>query len=481
MKEETRKKKQERFVKQCEVIHESKYDYSKVHYYGQRVPVVIICPVHGDFLQTPQKHKIGQGCIKCSKGKLDTKTFIEKAKNRHGNKYSYDETEYVSYHRKLRITCRVHGSFSQRAGSHLEGYGCSLCARNTITESLKLGTHEFVRRSLDLHGDRYDYSKTNYNHIHEKVTITCKEHGDFQQTPDCHLKGYNCPSCSGRISQHKARLADLLESEGLEIIRTDRNIIKPYEVDIYLPEKRIAIEVNGIYWHAEINGKGKNYYRNKHLLCSEKGIKLISMFEDEWLEKRDVVVSVLKNKLGLSEKGIPARKSTVKRLPPREASLFYERNHLQGRTRAKIHLGCFYEDTLIAVMSFGHPTRQSRYQWELRRYATDGRNHPGVASKLLMHFIRHFNPKSIVSFSDSRWSDGNLYRKLGFREDGIIPPDYYYVKQNKRYHKSIFRKSNISRKFGISFDGKSAREIMEDLGFSRIWDCGKTRFVWDRQ
>ena len=190
----------EEFIEKAKEIHGDKYEYSKVEYKNTTTKVCIICKEdgHGEFYQTPVNHLRGSGCPKCSgNAKLTTEEFIKKAREKHGDKYDYSKVEYNGGKNKVCIICKkdCHGEFYQRPTIHLQGYGCSKCS-----EKANLTTEEFIKKAKEIHGDKYNYSKVNYKNSTTKVCIICKEdgHGEFYQTPNCHLSGSGCPKCSGR-------------------------------------------------------------------------------------------------------------------------------------------------------------------------------------------------------------------------------------------------------------------------------------------
>lgn len=214
------------------------------------------------------------------------------------------------------------------------------------------------------------------------------------------------------------------------------------------------------------------------IAARQAGIRLITLFEDEWEHNRPVVEKTLLHLTGRHEQRIGARKLTVEKIDAKSASAFYEGNHLQGAPSGGVHLGAFHDGLLVGAMTFGHPTRQNIRGVELKRFAASISS-PGLASKLFTSYVREYDPERIVSFSDSRWFTGHMYEVLGFRHDGEIPPDYSYFKRNRRLHKSQFRKSVIKRKFPEIYQEELTEvEMMDMLGFSRIWDCGKIRWVW---
>ena len=184
---------EEEFINRSNEIHGDKYDYSKVVYKNSKTKVTIICPVHGEFKQTPGMHLQGKGCAKCSNNvKLTTSEFIKKAKKIYGDKYDYSNVVYKNSNTKVTIVCPVHGEFEQRASNHLLGVGCPSCGGNK-----KLTTKEFIKRAKERHSSKYDYSKVDYKNTAAKVCIICPDHGEFYQKPCLHLQGYGCPKCGG--------------------------------------------------------------------------------------------------------------------------------------------------------------------------------------------------------------------------------------------------------------------------------------------
>ena len=187
------------FIKRAKEIHGDNYDYSEVKYVNTSTPVKIKCIKHGFFNQTPNKHLSGQGCPICGDEKRSKSNttpltdFIEKANKVHKNKYDYNKTLFNRLRDKVIITCPIHGDFKQIASDHLNGSGCQKCSGN-----YKLNNEEFIEKSKKVHGDKYDYSKVNYQGNDIPVTIICPLHGEFLQIPREHFNGANCPKCMGR-------------------------------------------------------------------------------------------------------------------------------------------------------------------------------------------------------------------------------------------------------------------------------------------
>lgn len=268
-----------------------------------------------------------------------------------------------------------------------------------------------------------------------------------------------------------------------EILTSVKNIIRNRELDIFIPEKNIAIEYNGLYWHSSKINPDKNYHLNKTLECKSKNIRLIQIFEDEWNNKRDIVKSKLLSILGMNSfPKIYARKCIIKEIDAETKNKFLDKTHIQGKDKSKIKLGLFFKDELVACMTFSSPRIfmngiNTPNKYELSRYSTS-KNIIGGASKLLKFFIKNFNPKYIYSYSDNRWSDldNNMYSKIGFTKEKLSPPGYFYTKDFiRRIHRFNFSKQNLI-KMGINVENKTEFEIMDTLGYYRIWDCGVTKY-----
>ena len=255
------------------------------------------------------------------------------------------------------------------------------------------------------------------------------------------------------------------------------------ELDIYIPEKNFAIEYNGMRWHSEMYNDDRNYHLKKLEECNRLGIKLIQIFETEYLMNKTIVLDKILHNLGASNitEKIFARKCSVKEIDMKTAKEFLEKNHIQGFVRSSIYFGCFYNNVLVGVMTFKMETKSSD-KWELTRFATDNTKLCcGVAGKMFKHFINSYNPSEVKSFADRRWTtdiNDNLYVKLGFKLDEILKPDYRYTKnQNDYIHKFNFRKEKLHNKYGLPLT-MTEKEMTEELGFYRIWDCGLFKYVW---
>lgn len=288
---------------------------------------------------------------------------------------------------------------------------------------------------------------------------------------------YTCKLCvpAGISGPEKELLNFIKENYSGWIIENDRINIAPQELDIVLPDLGLAFEYNGIYWHSDKH-KSKSYHIDKtNLLKSNMGYQLIHVNSDEWENKQDIVKSRILSLLGKSTR-IHARKCVLKEIGfPRD---FLSANHLQGfGSPSTINLGLFYADELVATMTFSKPRFTSSFDYELVRYCSKlNTNIVGGASKLLAYFNNHY-VGSIVSYSDKRWSEGNLYKKLGFEYSHTSDPNYRYYKGSSSLSRYQCQKHKLSTLFPTIYaDEKTEAQIMDEAGYYRVYDCGND--VW---
>lgn len=197
------------FIEKSNRIHNFKYDYSKVKYSNNCTKVCIICPTHGEFYQIPNSHSRGGGCDKCRiDGKRSTKEeFIIKARNVHGNKYNYDKVNYKTALSKVEIICPEHGSFKQTPNKHISRkQGCVKCGKEALSKKTRKSKKVFIEEANIIHNNKYDYSLVDYQTCKIKVKIVCPKHGEFKQSPSKHLSGDGCPICGNESISKKARI-----------------------------------------------------------------------------------------------------------------------------------------------------------------------------------------------------------------------------------------------------------------------------------
>lgn len=269
--------------------------------------------------------------------------------------------------------------------------------------------------------------------------------------------------------------------KGNNIIEGDRNILAGQELDIYFPELNLAIEFNGTYYHSA-EFKDKKYHVKKTEECEKQGIQLLHIWDSDWIRKKNIIKSIILNKLNLTENKIYARKTTVKEITRSISMNFLNENHLQGNTLAKIRLGLYDNNSneLISVMTFGKRRNYLRQKgslndYELLRFANKiNYSVIGGASKLFKYFVRTYKPKSILSYANRDISNGNLYEKLGFNYISSTTPGYHWYKSKIKYNRYNFRKDKLVKE---GFDpNKTEYEIMRERGFYKVWNSGNLKY-----
>lgn len=454
----------EQFIKEARTVHGNKYDYSKVNYIDAHTKICIICPEHGEFWQTPINHLKGNGCPKC-KGKrcwnnrerMTTEKLIAKFSEKHGDKYDYSRVIYKSPKDKIEIICRKHGSFFQLPYAHLNGQGCPLCAKESLAKQFSMTTEDFIKRAKLVHGDEFIYYKTNYVNSKTKVCITCKKHGDFWQNPMPHLKGIKCPMCYAETSVSKNErdlqtyIKFLCQDDNIRL--NARNIIHPLEIDIVNETKKTCIEYNGLYWHSTEKLSNINYHLNKTNLCQEKGYQLIHIFEDEWIDKRDIVKSKLEYIFNKSPHRINAKNCVVREVSQITAERFLKENSIQyiNNNVNSINYGLFYNNELIYLMAL---EKKNDNIAKIINFCNKCHFIVIDSEKMLINFfIKEHNPKKIIVSLDKRWHDGKEFFNLGFAKTLDTEPSFYYTARGQ------IRKREVN--------------TVEETNCSRIYDCGE--------
>jgi hypothetical protein len=288
-----------KFIENSKKIHGNKYDYSLVDYKDQYTKIDIICPEHGIFKQIPKNHLRGNGCKKCmdDKKRFNIKDFIKKSKKIHGNKYDYSLVDYEGSHKYVKILCPEHGEFKQKPYIHLQGKGCRLCDNKRKSLLYRSNTNEFIEKSKEIHGNKYDYSLVEYIDSNCPVKIICPEHGIFEQKPSLHLSGRGCKYC--KSSKGELKIMEILESNNIDYIKEKRfkncRDVIPLPFDFYLPKYNLCIEYDGIHHFKPIyswNGKnGLKYIKShdviKNDFCDKNKINLlrIKCYDNDGLDK----------------------------------------------------------------------------------------------------------------------------------------------------------------------------------------------------
>ena len=227
---------------------------------------------------------------KANKLRFTNEKFITKAKKIHGDKYDYSKVKYNTTNDKVVIVCPIHGEFNQSPKGHLSGRECSKCGYLVASSGKSKDTDFFIKKAMLTHGDKYDYSSSRYVASHEKIKIKCNKHKTFfYQIPANHLRGAGCPSCGKSVNRSKGEieLANFI-SRYVPIEVSNRSILGNLELDIIIPSKMMAVEYNGNYWHREEH-VGKGYHENKTKRAKEEGYQLIHIWEDDYKKDKNTI------------------------------------------------------------------------------------------------------------------------------------------------------------------------------------------------
>lgn len=448
-------------IERVKVIHGDKYIYTDFVYTKYNVKSSIICPIHGVFEQTPRVHLRGSGCPKCAIEKnanrcRDTKeSFIEKSIKVHGNKYIYLNVDYKNAHTKVCITCPKHGDFWQIPNNHLNGCGCPKCRSEKISDMFKGESDDFIERSNIIHNNKYIYTLVKYKTARDYVDIICPIHGVFKQTPDSHLRGHGCPKCAKSVSVPELEISETIKP--IEFVERERTILDGKEIDIYIPSLKIGIEYNGLIWHSEKFGKNREYHLWKLNKCNEQGVGLIQIFEDEWLNHKNVCIFNLQNILDINNQQLICADDceylyvTDKNM----VYLFLEKNHIEGKVGFSKCVGAFWNGNLISCVTF----KKQKDSFIINRIAYDvNYSYDGIEAKMMDLFISDHLFNNLILFVDRRWiinTNNNSYTNIGFKLVSYTKPIKWFI-----------------------CNGRTRSLKYKDKGRNAIYDCGKIKYVY---
>lgn len=326
---------------------------------------------------------------------------------------------------------------------------------------------------------------------HGNATLQCDQCANvFNRTTQYFTNSKFSPEMCGICyppptkSQAELELLEYVRSITSEmVISGNRSLIFPLELDIYIPTLQIAIEYCGLWWHSELAGKYQSYHITKHDLCANAGARLITVFEDEWINRNEIVKSRLRSIISKSAEKIYARKCELRPISNQIARQFCANHHLQGAGSSRIAYGLYYNTVLVSVMTFTLPSIAKGNRvitpstWELNRFCTIPNTIiTGGASRLFRAFTDQHQPNQVISYSDLRWNTGNVYNQLGFKHGGRTPPGYWYFSLPNlvRTHRFALRKNPKDDA------NKTEWENRQDQGYNRIWDCGHDRWSWSK-
>lgn len=323
-------------------------------------------------------------------------------------------------------------------------------------------------------------SDIDYLMINNKYKVKCQDCNHIYDIDiEKQLFIRRCIKC-GQKSLPEIEIKEFVEDLGFKTIKNSRKFITPFELDLYISEKNIAIEYNGLYWHSfgKDDHENKKFHLNKTILAKENNIQLFHIFENEWLNpiKQEIWKSIIKSNLGINTR-IGARKCKIKILSNEESRIFLDNNHLQGSCNASIKIGLIYNDKIISILTLAKPRFNKNYDWEIVRFANKiDINVIGGFSRLLKYFRSNYSG-SIITYADKRYSNGDLYRTNGFEELKDSEPNYFYTKGQELHSRIQFQKHKLEKQLKKYNCNLTEAENMFDNGYRRIWDCGNKVFI----
>lgn len=373
-------------------------------------------------------------------------------------------------------------------------------AKNTWLENYgvdhPLKSEEVKNKIKETNQERYGCSYPIQNkEIKEKISKTCLEkygYKSYLETESCKkdlekwsLENYGVTNIfhlpqNSNYGKKQKEIEDFLSSNNLSF-SSNRNILKGREIDLYNDNLKLGIEFCGLYWHNELSPQPRNkwYHYKKYLDCMESGVRLITIFEDEWDNRQEQCKNIILSATGTFQQRMHARKCRVEPVSKEFFRMHCDKHHLLGNNKLVLQGWLLIDDSnqVIGGLSLGRHHRQIDKIVLDRMFFVPGIQVVGGASKLLsacIDWAKKNNYNQIISWSDNRWSSGNVYQKIGFILEEDMPPDYSYVNAN-RSNKRISKQSQQKKKTSCP-EGLTEKEWATERGLARIWDCGKKRW-----
>lgn len=363
------------------------------------------------------------------------------------------------YRKKSVVRCANGHERSVRIGNIIKGHGCKACvaesqliSEQNVAGRLPEGVHlvRYAGRTAGASVFRCDKG-------HEWGSNACVVMS--QQT--------KCPKCSNNVSDMERDLVEFVASLGVEFITSDRKTIAPYELDIVIPSKKIAIEFNGVYWHSEAAGKKRQYHITKRRMCEAQGLRLISVRSDLWAERRQHIERIIKQAVNGNIASIGARKCKIVTVTSKDAWAFCDGNHVQGGAKSSVAYGLEYNGSLVAVMTATHWRKKD--EWELSRFCTSV-NVAGALSRLWGHIVNVHEVTSAFTFTDRDLFTGGAYASAGFT----------FKSCTVGFRVAVGKRTESRQKWNKAPDGLTQTEWYERERVSRIWDSGQDRLEWKK-
>lgn len=475
-----------------------KLDFSKTVYVNNYTPITVIDhglrpdgTEYGEFKILPynllrgRRHPERGFRSQAEARTLSQKEIISRFKKVHkGENLDYSEVVYKGIRKPVKIISHdlrpdgtEYGAFWQTPYCHLRGSTHPDISRDKRMGVYARPTPVYVNMVKAVHPNRpYDYSMVRFTGLRRYVNVIChakgsngNEHGIFRILGGNLLAGKGCPKCNAAASKAEweiySAIADVVGTEN--VLRRVKNVVKGQELDILIPKYNLAIEYNGLKWHSEKHGRGMKYHLTKTMACNRQGIRLIHVFEDEYIRNSRLVISRILHIIGSDKYNhVPEELCRLEIIDKVTADEFHESNNIGGTSDATIHYGLFFGNSLIAVQSYSQDT-ESPEIWTLARFSAHDAYDQWQLNKILMdHFIKDKTFKELRVSLDCCWfhsSDGDLYSQFGFELERYNPPNYCYTNGH-----------------GVRIDRNEAPNTVIHE-YDKVWDCGSMVYVYHKR
>jgi len=337
-------------------------------------------------------------------------------------------------------------------------------------DHLKRLSHDEIRGRIEKSGQlRVIGGLEHYiNDAQKIIAVECNGCGKKFQGSLRSLQRGRCYHCSPGGSAAQEELAKWIESQGFSVCRNVRKTLGGLELDIYIEDKNLAVEYNGLYWHSHVN-KTQGYHSNKTSSAEQAGVKLIHVFEDEWRDKREIMQSMISSRLGVQQKNVHARKCEIRNLTRDERKNFFEKNHADGDVASIAAWGLVDDSNeIIYGVSIRKPFHKKHDGIEIARCCPKlNHNVPGGLSRLIKYVKKWANEnghKKIITYVDNRWGGtGKGYKLAGFKQISKTPPRFWWTDFENRYNRFKFKAD--------SSEGLTESQVAESAGVVKIWGC----------
>ena len=423
------------------------------------------------------------------------------ARVKHTKKEKYGNENYINLNKIIQTNITRYGcqyaaqtneTKDKLKKTCLEKYGVPNFG---MTESAIQSRSNGIRKRSWIYIENYPeiepvFTESDYIHGHtaDEFAFKCTHCGTtFKSRWDNGGLVTPCPTChpiNHGQSKLETEVIDFIKSiSDAEIIIKDRKHISPKEIDILIPSKKCGIEFDGVFYHSNYYKQDPKYHLEKTIACEQIGYNLIHIFEDEWVFKKDIVKDRIKHLLGTTQNRIFARKCKIVNLKYSDAEIFLNLNHIQGAVKTSINIGLTYNGSLVSVMTFSKPRFSKKYQYELIRFCSRlNCSVIGAASKLFQYFIKTYDPTTVISYADRRYSTGKLYDVLNFKRISSSNPNYFYIKPSniRRLSRLQFQKHKLKNVLQNYDEKLSEEKNMRNNGYYRIYDCGNLVYLWQK-